>query len=229
MKLLTVITARGGSKRLPNKNLLKINNKSLLELSISFAKKIVSTEEIIVSTDSEKIAKEAKKLGINVPWLRPKYLSNDKSKSIDAVLHAVNWYQKNISKVDGVLILQPTSPFRKISSFQKALKKFKNNNCDSVISVNKVHSHPLWCFKKNGIYIEPYEKTFKGLTIRSQDLNPVYTVNGNLYLVKTKYLTSNKSFYGKKTCPLILNSTEEIIDIDTKEDLNFARMCKKKQ
>ena len=115
LKILIVIPARKNSKRLPNKNLLKVNKKSLIQRTIDIAKQITDKENIIISTDSSKIQKIAKQNQINVPWLRPKKLSSDKASSENVVLHALNWYEKNFKKVNCLLLLQPTSPFRKSS------------------------------------------------------------------------------------------------------------------
>ena len=98
LKILIVIPARKNSKRLPNKNLLKVNKKSLIQRTIDIAKQITDKENIIISTDSSKIQKIAKQNQINVPWLRPKKLSSDKASSENVVLHALNWYEKILKR-----------------------------------------------------------------------------------------------------------------------------------
>ena len=110
MKILAVITARKNSKRLPNKNKIKLGKLPLFVWSIKAAKNIKEICDILVSTDDKEILKISKKLKVLTPWLRPKNLSTNKSKSVDVVLHALNWYENNFQKVDGVLLLQPTSP-----------------------------------------------------------------------------------------------------------------------
>ena len=126
MKILVLILARGGSKRLPNKNILKLGKKHLINWSIDFAKKIPFVCDILVSTDSKKIGSIARKKGVLVPWLRPKRLSLDKTKSHEAALHAINWYENNIQKVDALMLLQPTSPFRRLKTIKEGIRIFKN-------------------------------------------------------------------------------------------------------
>ena len=123
MKILVLILARGGSKRLPNKNILKLGKKHLINWSIDFAKKIPFVCDILVSTDSKKIGSIARKKGVLVPWLRPKRLSLDKTKSHEAALHAINWYENNIQKVDALMLLQPTSPFRRLKTIKEGNDK----------------------------------------------------------------------------------------------------------
>ena len=127
MKILILILARGGSKRLPNKNILKLGKKHLINWPIDFAKKIPFVCDILVSTDSKKIGLIAKKRGALVPWLRPKKLSTDSSTSDDATLHAINWYENKIQKVDGLMLLEPTSPFRSLKTISKGISIFKKN------------------------------------------------------------------------------------------------------
>ena len=140
MKILVLILARGGSKRLPNKNILKLGKKHLINWSIDFAKKIPFVCDILVSTDSKKIGLIAKKRGALVPWMRSKKLSLDISKSYPAALHAINWYENKIKKVDGVMFLQPTSPFRRLKTINKCISIFKKNK-----SFRNNNTFPLVC------------------------------------------------------------------------------------
>ena len=127
MKNLAIIPARGGSKGLKNKNILKFDNKPLLAWSILAAKKSKLFSKIIVSTDSKKIAVIAKKYGAEVPFLRPKKLSSDRSKSVDLVIHALDFYKKKNLFFKNIFLLEPTSPLRDekdiIRSFKYINKK----------------------------------------------------------------------------------------------------------
>ena len=111
MNNLIIIPARKNSIRLKNKNLLKINSKTLIEHTISFAKSILPNTNILVSTDSRKIKKISLRNKILCPWLRPKHLSTSESTTEDVLLHALKWYERDKSAVDFVILLQPTSPF----------------------------------------------------------------------------------------------------------------------
>ena len=99
MKILALITARSGSKRLPNKNMLKLGGKPLVKWSIDTLKEITCIKDILLSTDDNQIAEIGKKEKILVPWLRPKKLSSDNANSVDVAIHALNWYEKKISKI----------------------------------------------------------------------------------------------------------------------------------
>ena len=148
MKILYLILARKGSKRLKNKNLLKINKKPLIELTINFVKKIAPRNNIIFSTDSKIMLNLANKLGINTPWLRPKKFSLDRSSSFDASLHAIKWFENKFFKIDAIALFQPTSPFRSKEHFIKALEKFKKNSQIPLISIKKIGLSSNKIFKK---------------------------------------------------------------------------------
>ena len=218
LKILIVIPARKNSKRLPNKNLLKVNKKSLIQRTIDIAKQITDKENIIISTDSSKIQKIAKQNQINVPWLRPKKLSSDKASSENVVLHALNWYEKNFKKVNCLLLSQPTSPFRKKNSILKGLNLFEKNKKFSIISIGKVNntnSHKFFFMKEKN----------KLMNIFNQK-NNFYRPNGSFYIIKPSILRSQKTFYIKKLKGFILKSQKENIDIDNIYDLKIARSIK---
>ena len=119
MKILALILARGGSKRIAGKNIRKLGGKPLIQWSIDVAKRTPEIDDILISTDDEVIAEVAINQGLSIPWLRPKELSTDTATSVDAALHALDWYEKQSGMVDGLLLLQPTSPFRKKSTIQR--------------------------------------------------------------------------------------------------------------
>jgi CMP-N-acetylneuraminic acid synthetase len=216
MKILILILARGGSKRLPNKNILKLGKKHLINWSIDFAKKIPFVYDILVSTDSKKIGLIAKKRGALVPWIRPKKLSLDKTKSHDAAIHAINWYENNIQKVDALMLLQPTSPFRRLKTIKEGIRIFKNKKNISVIGVERSK------YNSNNYHILSKTKN-KSLKKLLKNPEAVYRVNGSFYLISPSNLRKNKSFYYNNTFPLVCKSMIESIDIDTKDDWKIAK------
>ena len=216
MKILVLILARGGSKRLPNKNILKLGKKHLINWSIDFAKKIPFVCDILVSTDSKKIGSIAKKRGALVPWLRPEKLSLDSSKSSDALLHAINWYEKKIQKVDGILELQPTSPFRSLKTIKKGISIFKKNKYSSVISVEQCRHNSDNLFRLTKRKHKSLKKLFK-------KTENIFRANGNFALTSPSEFMKNKSFYNNNTFPLVCRTAIESIDIDTKEDWKIAK------
>ena len=216
MKILVLILAMGGSKRLPNKNILKLGKKHLINWSIDFAKKIPFVCDILVSTDSKKIGSIAKKRGALVPWLRPEKLSLDSSKSSDALLHAINWYEKKIQKVDGILELQPTSPFRSLKTIKKGISIFKKNKYSSVISADQ-------CRRNSDNLFRLTKKKYKSLTKLFKKTENIFRANGNFALTSPSEFMKNKSFYNNNTFPLVCRTAIESIDIDTKEDWKIAK------
>tara|TARA_B100000787_G_scaffold145254_1_gene115348 strand:+ start:1077 stop:1781 length:705 start_codon:yes stop_codon:yes gene_type:complete len=224
MRILALILARGGSKRLPNKNILLLGGKPLITWSIDAAKFISEICEIMVSTDSDQIKEVAKEAGAYVPWLRPDKLSSDESSSVDAAIHALDWYEANHGKVEGLLVLQPTSPFRTTTSIKEGIKLYSKFKLNTVIGVSPTHEHPNWTFKIEQETLTPlFDK--KGLNMRSQDLEPAFIVNGSFYLISPLNLRKNKSFFIEPLIPLIINSKIESIDVDTEDDLHYAKYC----
>ena len=134
MKIVAVITARQNSNRLANKNLKKIRNETLIERTMRISMNINSIQDIIITTDSKKIINLAKFCGLKCILERPKNLSRNYSKSADVVIHAITWYQKYYSEVDAIILLQPTTPFRKLSFIEKCIELFKKTN-KPIISV----------------------------------------------------------------------------------------------
>nr|WP_320012028.1 acylneuraminate cytidylyltransferase family protein [uncultured Desulfobulbus sp.] len=223
MKILALILARGGSKRLPGKNIRSLGGKPLVVWSIDIVKDAPEICDILVSTDNSDIASISSNAGAYVPWLRPKRLATDTASSIDATLHALDWYESQRSEVDGILLLQPTSPFRTKETVRRGLEKFRTNGQQPVIGVSPTHAHPLWALKVEGNHLEPYIK-HHGLTVRSQELPLAYKVNGSFYLISPKDFRRHRSFFiESKTSPLVIQSQKESLDIDTEFDFNLAQ------
>jgi CMP-N,N'-diacetyllegionaminic acid synthase len=221
MRILALIPARGGSKRLPGKNIRPLGGSPLIVWSINVAKAIPEICDILVSTDDPEIAEVAKNAGAMVPWLRPMELARDTAGSEDVCLHALKWYESENGKVDGLMLLQPTSPFRSRFTVLRGIQLFNECKYRSVVGVSPAKSHPLWCFKAEGETMRPYLDG-GGLHLRSQDLPPAYVVNGVLYLITPEDLRQLRSFYSNDTVPLIIDEPQESIDIDTAWDWKLA-------
>ena len=176
--------------------------------------------DILVSTDDHEIAKIASGEGALVPWLRPVELATDRASSVDVALHAIDWYESHKGKVDGLLLLQPTSPFRSRSTVKRGIQLFCEHNYRPVVGVSPANSHPMQCFKIDGETMRPLLEGGDGL--RSQDLPLAYEVNGALYLITPNDLRREQSFYPKNIMPLVIEKPEESIDIDTEWDWKMA-------
>ena len=207
--------ARKGSKRLKNKNILKINKKTLIELTISFVKKIAPKKNIIFSTDSKIMLNLANKLGINTPWLRPKKFALDKSTSFDASLHAIKWFESKHFKIDAIALFQPTSPFRSKDHFIKALKKFKKKPKLPLISVKNIGLSSNKIYKKKKNFLINYSKSKRGIDI--------FMPTGSFYLIKKTTLIKNKSFYADQMNYFQIDDRIMNIDIDTSNDYIMAK------
>jgi CMP-N,N'-diacetyllegionaminic acid synthase len=222
MKILALIPARGGSKRLPGKNIRDFGGKPLINWSIEVAKNIPEICDTVVSTDEIEIAKICKSAGALVPWLRPANLATDTASSVDVAIHALNWYESERGPVDGLLMLQPTSPFRRRKTINNGIKLFIDNNGLPVLGVSPVQSHPMWTLKIEGEYLVPFMFNH-GLNNRSQDLPETYIINGCFYLISSDDLRFYRSFVGPKTIPLLIESPKEALDIDTEWDWEVAK------
>lgn len=222
MKIIALIPARGGSKRLPGKNIRLLGNKPLIAWTIEAALQSGVCDDILVSTDDEAIAAVARTYGASVPYLRPSELSSDTATSIEVALHALEVYEAQHGSVDGLLLLQPTSPFRSSSSIREAILKWSDDEAHRpVVSVSPASSHPAWCFRISSTSMEPF-LGWETMRSRSQDLDEAWTLNGAIYLISPADLRSARSFLTPNTRPLVIESAREAVDIDTPEDWSAA-------
>lgn len=226
MRLLCLIPARGNSKRLPGKNIRQLGGRPLIAWSLAAAQESGIFVDIIVSTDSSEISEIANQWGGWVPWLRPKELATDTAKSIDAAIHAIDWYENNFGCVDGVMLLQPTSPFRSSESIRGAAEIFKNCDKNPVVSLSPAAENPAWMFRLNKGVLVPL-LGFEGFGARSQDLDSAYTLNGAIFLATPTILRQRKTFITETTVPIIMKNPAEGLDIDNEWDWELAQYIAK--
>lgn len=227
MKILCTICARKNSKGLKNKNIKKLRGIPLISRTLLQAKKSKLFEDVVVSTDSEKIQFISKKLGINTWFLRPKSLSNDKTSKVPVILHALKQAEKFYKKrYDAIIDLDVTAPLRKISDIKKAYNKFKKNNFDIIISVCKSKKNPY--FNMIEIKKEKIRLIKKGKKINSRQNAPtVYDINASIYIWTRKALINKKSFFSKNTGIYVM-PRERSVDIDDNDDWNLVNFYLKK-
>lgn len=223
MRILALITARGGSKRLPGKNIRLLGASPLIVWSIDVAKGVAEICDILVSTDDAAIAEVARSAGALVPWLRPPELATDTASSIDVCLHALDWYEGENGEVDGLMLLQPTSPFRSRNTVQRGIELFRESKFRPVLGVSPAASHPMWCFQILGGALRPFIDGVE-LYLRSQDLPPAYVLNGAFYLIAPNDLRKQRSFVTNDTVPLVIEEPRESLDIDSKWDWKMAEI-----
>lgn len=187
MKPLIIIPARGGSKGISRKNIKFLGGKPLIQYTIEAAKDVFNCEHICVSTDDLEIKEVVESYGLHVPFMRPEYLATDNSGTYEVLLHAVEFYEKvkNYS-ADTLILLQPTSPFRRSDHIQEALKLY-NNSIDMVVSVKETKSNPYYVLfeeDERGFLKKSKEANF----LRRQDSPKVWEYNGAIYIINIETL-----------------------------------------
>ena len=212
--IIGVILARKGSKRLKNKNLRKFyKDKNLINSTIIFSKKLKFLKKTIISSDDLRIIRVCKKEGILSPGLRPKSLSGDKTKSEIVAKYVVKWYEKKFGKVDGILLLQPTSPFRNLNKFKEAYKLFLKKTVD-VIGVSEIYKNPsnFFFFNKKVEKLK-YKKSKK-----------MFLIDGSMFLINRKTLFNLNTFVPDNFFPIINKKIKFSIDVDYLHDLKLATL-----
>ena len=216
--MLAIIPAKKNSKRLPNKNIKLLGGKPLIAHTIETAIKSKLVSRVLVSTDCPKIAKISKKYGAEVPFLRPKKLTIDKSGKFEVCKHVVDFLTiKEKIDISAFVVLQPTSPLRSVKDIDKAIKIFKKNNADSVVSLCKTKPLQWHCYiKKNGSFYSAIKKNIKNKSLTKNS----YLLNGSIYVFRTSFINKKKN-YNRKSFSYVM-PMERSIDIDDIEDLKIA-------
>ena len=218
---LAIIPARGGSKRLPRKNLLDLCGKPLIAWSIEAALKSKYITKVIVSSDDEEILNIAKEYKADF-IKRPDELASDTATTFDALKHTL----ENVGKYDYVVLLQPTSPLRSEKHIDEAIELLEEKSADAIISVCEMEHSPLW---SNTLDEKLDMSNFlrdEVLNKRSQDLPKYYRLNGAIYICKTEELLENKGFFIKKNIYAYKMDKKNSVDIDEEIDFIIAREIK---
>jgi CMP-N-acetylneuraminic acid synthetase len=222
-RILAIIPARAGSKRLPKKNSKLLFNKPLVEWTIEAAKQSKALTDILISTDCKDIAKIAEECGLPVPFLRPKEYSSDQSTAIDVIEHAISYLKSMKKRYDYIVWLQPTSPLRTAEDIDGAIATLMNKNADAVISVCECDHSPLWSNTINtdasmDNFLSPFVKN----NPRSQALPDYFRLNGAVYIARTDKLLQERSFFLDTNVFAYKMSKESSIDIDSHLDFKLA-------
>jgi len=217
MKILGVIPARRGSKGVPDKNTRPLAGKSLIERAYRCAVEAEVLDRILLSSDDPAAAEIARRIGLEVPFLRPADLAGDDTAMIDVVIHALGILRSGGYAPDAVLLLQPTSPLRRPEHIQRAVELL--GGFDSVCSVvplpKTLCPHYVMRIQGDGL-LESFLPDGPRYT-RRQDVPQAYVREGTVYLTKVPVLLSRRSFYGDRCCPLIIDENESL-SIDTESD-----------
>lgn len=222
-KILALILARGGSKGIPKKNIKKLKGKPLIAYTVEKALKSNYLDRIILSTDSKEIANIGKKYGAEVPFMRPKILATDHATSEESMIHAINWLKENENyNSKYVMLLQPTSPLRKVKDIDKSVEKIIDKKADSLVSLVQSDKHPFWMMKIKDGQVKTFDKK-KEKYKRRQELPPIYIINGAIYIMKTNLFLKKKKLQPGYTIPHIMPKKRSI-DIDDILDFKFVKM-----
>ncbi len=231
-KILGVITARGGSKGIPGKNIKELGGKPLIAYSIKAGSKSKLITEIIVSTDDEEIATVAKRYGGNVPFMRPSELALDRVPHLPVLQHAIReMEQRRGYRYDYCVILQPTSPFRIAEDIDETLRKLIATGAESAVTVVRVgNDHPIKIKKLDGDRVVPYViPEEEGM--RRQDFPVAYRRSGAVYAIRRDVIMEKNRLYGDYIVGYE-TPKERSIDIDEPVDMIVAEymlneLCKK--
>ena len=224
MNILGFIPARKGSKGIPGKNFKKLNGHPLINYTLEVLKKLKKKSKIyiFVSTDDEKIKRYCKTKGFEIIYKRPKILSTSKSNVVDTVIHGLRWFENhNKINVDAILLLQPTSPIRKIDEITKAINYFKKK-IQSLASVSPVKEHPFEIIEEKDNCWKFIKKPKKKVIRRQEFKKNFYFVDGNFYITRKRFLINNKTFVKENYNKLFKLKRNWPVDIDNLEDLSVA-------
>lgn len=219
-----IIPARSGSKGIPKKNIILLNEIPLIAYSIFVAKHSQKINNVYVSTDSEEIAEIANFYGANTPFLRPQFLASDKANDKEVFLHFFEEaFKLNLPLTQDVVHLRPTTPGRSIKVIDKAIVDFNSNPCTSMRSAHKCDYHPHKWFNLEDGYFNPLIKSISNIEVTNmprQSFPNVYIPNGYVDIVRFSTFKKDGIFHGEKTKSFL---TEKVIDIDTYSDLEKAK------
>jgi CMP-N,N'-diacetyllegionaminic acid synthase len=218
---LAIIPARGGSKGIPQKNIIDINGKPLIKYSIEEAIGSQFLDRVIVSTDDMEIASVAKECGAEVPFLRPSYLAGDNAKTIDVLLHVIQELSRRSQKYDYLVLLQPTQPLRKSWHIDEAIKSIVDNREERLVSISPVEDHPVLI---RSVDDKGYLKNLLSTnsTVRRQDFPDFYKVNGAIYINKINDNLNEGTSLNDNSYPYIMQQ-EYDLDIDEPKDIELLK------
>ncbi len=224
MNFLYIIPARGGSKGIPKKNIKLFDGKPLIVHTIDLARRFADDKDICVSTDDEEIREVCNNAGLNVPFLRPPHLANDDSGMYEVLLHSIDYYEKRGIFYDGVVLLQPTSPFRSSRHLKEAIEIY-NLDIDAVVSVKEVESNPFFKHYKEdsrGNLVKLFQENFA----TRQSAPVLWEINGAIYVYSIPSLKRTNPAKFDKIKKYQMSALDSI-DLDSQLDWDFAEFTLK--
>ena len=218
-KILAIIPAREGSKRIPKKNIKRLGSKPLLAYPIELAKSLKQIDKVVVSTDSSEIAKVATQYGAEIPFIRPTELATDETPTLPVLQHCIRYLErKEKYKPDLVLLLYPTCPFLDKKIVIKAIELLRNKRCNSVVSVEKDYGR-FWSYGK---YTNRYVPLYTEKRVNMQYYRPLLRENGAIYFSKYNVIMKKNKMVDENRVSFLVMKSGELIDIDAPEDWEEA-------
>lgn len=222
MKPLVIIPARGGSKGIPHKNIKLLGGKPLICRAIDNARAVAPDSDICVSTDDSEIIQVVEDYGLKVPFIRPAELAADNSGTYEVLLHALSFYEQQGRTYDTIILLQPTSPFRRDEDISEALKLY-SPDVDMVVSVTEARANPYYnCFETDSDGFLHVSKG-DGKYIRRQDAPKAWEYNGAIYIINPQSL-KRKSLGEFKRRRMYEMDELHSLDLDTPHDWRIAEL-----
>jgi len=230
LKTLAIVTARGGSKGIPRKNIVDLGGKPLISYCLEAIKKSKTVDRLIVTTDDKEIAKVAIKYGAEVPFMRPAELAQDKTPNILAIIHALEWFEDNEGyRPDYVLLVHPTGPFIRAEQIDKVFKLIIEKRVDSGITMVEVprnfHPYHVRIIDKDG-YLQ-FEQPRLHYAHPNRQSDPKRYAFGNLYWFKRDFYLDKKALEVGRRVGMIIDQISAF-DINTPDDLKIAKILIKK-
>lgn len=225
-RVLGVITARGGSKAVPRKNVLDLGGKPLIAWTIEAAKTCQRLDRVILSTDDDEIAAIGREYGAEVPFMRPAELATDTSHHPEVMIHAARFMAQELKDLyDVVLCLQPTVPFRRARHIDEAIDRFFASGADSLIALKAQDYPPWWMFRLENDRIRPafeYRPGINVFNLERQEFPKIFRPNGAIYLTWVDSLIAHKRLVNSEDCAYYVMEEAASVDIDTAMDFAAA-------
>jgi len=218
LSVLGLITARGGSRGVPRKNVRMVAGRPLIAWTTGAARASQRLDRLVLSSDDDEIMGVARALGCDVPFRRPAELATDTAPSMDVVAHAL----AQLPGYDIVVLLQPTSPLRSAADIDASLRLMVDSGAPACVSVRPALDHPYWTYRTDGAgRLLPYVRPDAGVAARRQDLPPAFALNGAIYAARVERLLETGSFLVDGTVAYEM-PLDRSLDVDTESDLASA-------
>lgn len=220
---LVVVPARGGSKRIPNKNIRLIAGKPMIGWPLSALTEVFPLERILLSTDSDDIKAVAKRFGVTAPFTRPEHLANDFAATMEVVSHALDWHEQNVAPVEYVLVVYPTAVLIDAEDIFRAIEKLETDPSVSIVFSATEYAYPI----QRAIFLNENGKVQmfqpEHYSSRSQDLTKAYHDAGQFYYCRSEVVRRGERLISENA-GIVELPRWRVVDIDTEDDLKLAEI-----